>query len=633
MKGALIFIFLWFLAMPVGTASEIGEPEASGDSVTVYLGEAMTYVYDDFPRALVYLKKADSLAEKSRNIEARSRVAHSFGLAYYVKGDYGPSLQYFLKASELFRKQGDMVGIAKGLIGQGLIQQGIDRHTEAISLFREAIEAYKQADQYAASNPAYLDIAISEIELKEYRQARENLERAISLSKEAGRKDVEHMSLNKLGELSFLEGDTETSVAFHNMVLFDESEPTGWEKSFAHAGLAQAFGKQGKFSLAQEHGLLAMDFAEKAHSLWDLERNSKILSEIFFEMDSLEKAYEYLSLNQKYKDSLYNQEKLREINLMQLESKESENRRLLAEKEAAEKRLLINRIITFLLVLLTLFLILLLVLFQKKKMQEQLFHKKLEEKNKTILEQNQLITERNKELDGVNRSKDRFFSILSHDLKSPIGSIQQLLEMMKSGDFTAEEQSDLLDEMLKQISGTSFMLHNLLYWANSQLEGNKNKLREIDLSVEVERVLKAHYWPAKQKDISITHQEIPGMSRIKADKDQLSVILHNLVSNAIKFTVEGKGIHISYEDKGLFLQLNVRDGGMGMSQEKINEIKSMGTRMLSERGTGMETGTGLGLLLVKEFVKANKAQLEIKSTSGEGSEFIVSFLKATPANN
>ena len=621
------------MAMPHGHASEIPKPLKSGDSVTAYLDEAMRVIYDDFPKALVILKKAESLAEVSQNLDEQSRVAHSFGLAYYVKGDYAPSLQYFLKASELFRKQGNMVGIAKGLIGQGLIQQGIDRHIEAINLFREAIEAYKQANEYPASNPAYLDIAISEIELKDYQQARENLKRAIALSRESGRKDVEHMSLNKLGELSFLEGDAGTSVAYHNMVLFDETEPTGWEKSFAHAGLAQAFGKQGNFSMAQEHGLLAMNYAEKTHSLWDLERNSGILSQVYFEMDSIDKAYEYLRLNQTFRDSLYDQQKLREINLMQLESKESENRRLLAEKEAAEKRLLINRVVTFLLVLVTLFLILLLVLFQKKKKQEQLFHKQLEEKNKTILEQNQLITEHNKELDEVNKSKDRFFSILSHDLKSPIGSIQQLLEMMKSGDFTPEEQSDLLDEMLKQISGTSFMLHNLLYWANSQLEGNKNKPREIDLAVEVDKVLRAHYWPAKQKNVSIIHDEKPGLSKIKVDKDQLSVILHNLVSNAIKFTVEGKAIEIFYQDKGAFLGVTIRDGGIGMTQEKINEIKSMDTRMLSERGTGMETGTGLGLLLVKEFLKANSAQLEIKSTPGVGSEFIVSFLKASPANN
>jgi len=633
LKGALILIFLWFTGVPCGIASEIPKHPNPGDSVSYYLDQAQNYVYDDFTRAILFLNKADSLAEISGNTDEQSRVAHSYGLAYYVKGDYGPSLQYFLKASDLYRKQGNIVGMAKGLIGQGLIQQGIDRHSEAIHLFREAIEAYKDAGQYAGSNPAYLDIAISEIELKEYGNARKNLERAISLSREVGRKDVEHMSLNKLGELSYLEGDAETSVAYHNMVLFDNTEPTSWEKSFAHAGLAQALGKQKNFGLAREHGLIAMDYAEKTHSLWDLERNSKILAEVYFEMDSVDKAYEYLKLNQEYKDSLYSQEKLREVNLMQLESKESENRRLLAEKEAAERRLFINHVITFLLVLLTLFLILLLILFQRKKKQEKIFHKELEEKNRTILEQNQLITDRNTELDNINRSKDRFFSILSHDLKSPIGSIQQLLEMMKSGDFTPEEQSELLDEMLKQISGTSFMLHNLLFWAGSQLEGNKGKPKDIELSAEVEKVLRAHYWPAKQKNISIIHQVLPGMDKIRADRDQLSVILHNLISNAIKFTVEGKTIHISYEDKGLFLQLSVKDEGIGMSQEKINEIKSMGVRMLPEKGTKMETGTGLGLLLVKEFLRSNQAQLDVVSTSGKGSEFLVSFLKATPANN
>lgn len=629
MKGALLILFLWVLFVPRATAAEIPPPVNPGDSVSHYVTEAMSLVYNDFPGAILLLEKADSLANVSQKEDELSKVAHSYGIAYYVKGDYGVSLDYFLKASELYREQGDKIGIAKGLIGQGLIQQGIDRHTEAISLFRQAIETFTDANAYEASNPAYLDIAISEIELRDYDNARKNLEVAIDLSQKDGRKDVEHLAYNKLGEISFLEGDIETSIAFHNKVLFDESEPNGWEKSFAHAGLAQAFQNQGNYSLALEHGQLAMEFAEKAHSLWDLERNSKILANVYQEIDSMDLAVEYLKMNQKFKDSLYNQEKLREINLLQLESKEAENHRLLAEKEIAEKRLFINRVVTFLLILVSLFLILLLILFYKKRKQKEIFHRELEEKNKTILEQNDLILKRNKDLDEINKSKDKFFSILSHDLKSPIGSIQQLLEMMKSGDFTPEEQSALLDEMLKQISGTSFMLHNLLYWASSQLDNSKRKPENVSLPAEVEKVLRAYYWPAKQKNIEITHEAHSGLGKITVDKAQLSVVIHNLISNAIKFTVEGKDIQISYKEKDQYLQLIVKDSGNGMSEEKIREIENMNTRMLSQLGTGMETGTGLGLLLVKEFLKANQAELEIKSVSGEGSRFIVSFLKST----
>ena len=628
MKGAILIIFLW-VCVPRATAFEVPLPGNPEDSVSIYLDEAMVLVYNDFPGAIVLLEKADSLATSSGDQANLSKVAHSFGIAYYIKGDYGVSLKYFLKASEIYKAQGDKIGIAKGLIGQGLIQQGIDRHTEAISLFRQAIDVFTEADAYAASNPAFLDIAISEIELKDYANARKNLEVAIELSRKEGRKDVEHLAFNKLGEISFLEGDLETSIGFHNRVLFDKAEPNGWEKSFAHAGLAQAFGKQGNYSLALEHGLLAMEFAEKSQSLWDLERNSKILAGVYQEMDSMDRAVEYLKLNQKFKDSLYNQEKLREINLLQLQSKEAENLQLLAEKEIAEKRLFVNRVITFLLILVSLFLILLLILFYKKRKQKESFHRELKLKNETILQQNELIMNRNKDLDEINRSKDKFFSILSHDLKSPIGSIQQLLEMMKSGDFTQEEQSALLDEMLKQISGTSFMLHNLLYWASSQLDNSKIKPENVSLPAEVEKVLRAYYWPAKQKNIEITHEAHSGLGKISVDKAQLSVIIHNLVSNAIKFTEEGKGIRIFYKDKDPYLQLVVKDSGNGMSQEKIRDIENMNTRMLSQLGTGMETGTGLGLLLVKEFLKANQAKLEIKSSPGEGSEFIVSFLKSS----
>ena len=108
--------------------------------------------------------------------------------------------------------------------------------------------------------------------------------------------------------------------------------------------------------------------------------------------------------------------------------------------------------------------VLLLVLFFRIKSyrQKEKFRKTLEEKNRLILQKNDVITERNEELAKINKSKDRLFSILSHDLKSPIGSIQKLLELIKTGEFTEKEQAELLDEMLKQVSATSTMLQNLL---------------------------------------------------------------------------------------------------------------------------------------------------------------------------
>ena len=603
------------------------------DSVQVYLLKARTEIYNDFSRALPLLENAYSLAEDSDDKSLLAQVNHDFAVAYYVKGDYDASLQFYLKSLELFRQEENQLGVAKCLIGQGLIQQGIDRHSEAIRFFQQAIKMYKEAGSDSYSSPAYLNIAISQIEIGDFDVAERNLETAMSLAYEAGRKDIEHLALNKLGEVAFLQGNLEASKSYFRQVLSHKEEPNKWEKSFAHAGLAEVLLKENKLEKALEHALKASEFSENVRSLWDQERNSRILANIYAAQGETDKAYTALSRNQRFKDSLYNQKKLREINLLQLESREADNERLQAKNEDVEKRLLRNRNLTILLIVAFAFLLILLLLVRKNARQKTKFARELEQKNETILEQNKLISLRNEELDKSNKAKNRLFSILSHDLRSPLASIQQLLELIQSGEFSQEEQKALLGEMLIQVNGTTTMLYNLLNWANSQLEGNKVNYEKILLPAKVEKVMSAYFLAAKHKNIRINHKVPPGKAEVWADRGHLSVVIHNLLSNAIKYTRNGKEIQISYKEDEERLYLKILDGGDGISEGKISEIMKFDNRMFSEVGTGMELGTGIGLMMVKQFLELNNGQLEIQSYPGTGAEFIISFPKASPENN
>ncbi|MDT0644696.1 tetratricopeptide repeat protein [Zunongwangia sp. F363] len=624
---ALFIIFLWSSIL-----SASARESTVSDSINLYLDQAQGVMYNNVSAALLFLEKAEALAENSGE-DLRAKVAHNFAVAYYIKGDYDASLEFYLKTLQLYRVTNNKIGIAKCLIGQGLIQQGIDRHREAISFFEQAIKAYKKAGASEDANPAFLNIAISQIEEGKLNAAEENLHKAIALSKKAGRRDVEHLSLNKLGQVAFLRGNLDKAVSYYYQVLENGEEPNNWEKSFAYAGLAEAYLKQDKIIAARENALKAVDYANGVESLWDLERNTLILAEVYAAGGEMAKAYKELKLNKKYKDSLYNQQKLREINLLQLESRESENERLQAENDLVEQKLFINSSITIALAIAVVFLVLLFVLFRKNARQKAQFTRALKSRNKTILEKNELISRRNKELDVSNSAKDRLFSILSHDLRSPLASIQQLLELIKAGGVSQEEQKALLDEMLIQVNGTSAMLQNLLHWANSQLDGNKVKPEEVVLPEKVKKIQTAYFLAAKNKDIDIVHEEPVDAPVVWADRGHLSVIIHNILSNAIKFTRKGRKIKIFYREAGERIFLHIFDGGEGISEEKIEEIKGFASRMLSQVGTDMELGTGIGLLLVKQFLELNNGQLEINTFPGKGSEFIVSFPKAAVKDN
>lgn len=621
-------IFIALLSFLNAHSSVYAEWQQEKDSVAIYVENGFALLNNDLSKALKILERADALAAASNDPEDRADVAYAYGYAYYVKGTYDLSLQHYLEALEIYRKTGNKLGVAKSLVGQGLIQQGIDRNEEAINFFTNAIEAYEQSGDPARANPAYFNIAISQIEVREFEKALDNLQKALELSKKAGRIDVEHLSLNRIAQIHFFRGNYDRAKEFYFRVLNHQTEPSNWERSFAYAGLAQVYTVQENYGLAEEAGKKAVGFAKDLQSLWDLERNTEILSHVYKSQGKIDAAFEYLELNKKYRDSLYNQTRLRAINLLQLESKEAENLVLQSEKAAVEKQLFTNRIFLGILVLAVLLLLILAFMFRKNIRQKEQFNTQLQNKNQTISEQNRLISRQNEELSEMNEAKNRLFSILSHDLRSPLASLEQLLGLIKTGDFTPEEQASLLDEMLVQVSGTSAMLQNLLHWANSQLEGSKVNIEKVDLPQKVSAIVKAYYLIARRKNIKFIQQQTEDFPAVLVDPGHISVILHNLLSNAIKFTREGKEIHISFEEREETVLMRILDGGEGISQEKIEEIKNFNNRMISEIGTSMETGTGIGLMLVKHFLGINRATLDIKSSPGKGAEFIVAFRKA-----
>ena len=374
--------------------------------------------------------------------------------------------------------------------------------------------------------------------------------------------------------------------------------------------------------------MLAYDFSKATGSFYDLERNTSILYDIYKHREKPALALQFLEENRQYRDSLYDQKKLREVNLLQLGNREEENRRLQESGQQAERELFYVRSLTAGIVVLAGVLFFLVIVYRRNILERMKFSRELEEKNRTISSQNKVMVERNSRLTELNSTKNRLFSILSHDLRSPVGSIQQLLEMIKSGEFSEEERANLLDEMLLQVSGTSLMLHNLLHWANSQMEGYNSNMEKVFLPHVVQNVLMAHHSAIRSKNIHLEHDIPEELSPITADTGQLSIVLHNLITNAIKFTKEGNNISITYEEQKDRLLLKILDGGVGISEEKIEEIRSFDGRLTSEIGTKMETGTGLGLLLVKQFLPLNNAGLEINSYPGVGAEFIIYFSRA-----
>jgi two-component system sensor histidine kinase/response regulator len=229
---------------------------------------------------------------------------------------------------------------------------------------------------------------------------------------------------------------------------------------------------------------------------------------------------------------------------------------------------------------------------------------------------------KSKELDKNNRAKDKLFSILAHDLRSPLGSIQNFLEILTELDLEEDEKRSIKKSLLNETKNTMQMLSNMLAWSKAQMEGVSAQLAEVNLVETLHLTLQIQQTVAAEKRIR-RHSTINPAICIQADPDMLQMVVRNLINNAIKFTSSGGEINISTVTEGHECTILIRDNGIGIPYDDQKEIFSLNAK--STFGTQKEKGMGLGLLLCKEFTELQEGKIWFKSTPGEGTTFYVNF--------
>jgi two-component system sensor histidine kinase/response regulator len=224
----------------------------------------------------------------------------------------------------------------------------------------------------------------------------------------------------------------------------------------------------------------------------------------------------------------------------------------------------------------------------------------------------------NANLEQLNQKKDKLFSIIAHDLQSPLNSIITTLHLIAEYDLKEEEKKMLGDELLTLTKNTSNMLSNLLTWSKMQMDGRGVRLSSVHVYDVVERVLSIQKIVADKKSISIVSRIDPSVF-VTADNNMLELIMRNLVNNAIKFTPDGGHISISLLIKDDHCQLMVADNGIGIDPSQKEEIFSLKTQ--STYGTNNEKGIGLGLVLCRELLALQDGELWFDSVLGQGTTF------------
>lgn len=250
-------------------------------------------------------------------------------------------------------------------------------------------------------------------------------------------------------------------------------------------------------------------------------------------------------------------------------------------------------------------------------------NKEINSQKKQLQEQQEELLAKNQQLEELDKNKNKVFSVLSHDLRQPINQIRSVLDLIESEDLTAEERKQVVLSMRQSLDNSSNALENLLLWSKNQLTGISTRVVDVHLLPQVWQ-MESHLKPNLETKNLKLHIDVPDFFKVQADMNQLDICLKNLVNNAIKFSNNGGTITIKAYAKGDKKYIEVKDEGVGMTPDQLAKLRKLNGNF-STLGTMNEKGTGLGIMITREFMQNQHGELEVDSVQGKGSTFSMVF--------
>jgi len=569
--------------------------------------------------------------------------------------DANTILNYSEQAIQLAGKMHISTARPTILKGDGYIQNG--KLTLALACFIHAAEYYKADKNVIGLATAYSYIATTYISQQNHANARYYLKKAIEIFSQE--KDSVRLasSLNNLGyeyyralqydsalylfintseiyrRLGFIK-EYAYCIGNSGLVYSKQSKPEKAESNLLKA--IEILSKYGDEPAVTEYLLenanilnqkgeikKAIDFTNRSYIIASKNNNQELrrdaanqLSRYYRSTGQYDSAYHYLSLYINYSDSIKNYKNIQEMADLRTEFEVSKKQ---SEVDILEKEKTTQLIVIGGLILILILAAGIIVLYYSSLKRVRKFTSILDERNK-------LLEKQSAELKELNRIKDRFFSIVSHDLRGPISSLGGISTLIKESFQTnnqalLQEISEYIDNTVLSLTG---LLENLLNWAMSQQGQLMLRQERVELKTTIYEVVQIFATIAISKDIHIDLKLADNVF-ISGDRNAIMMVLRNLLSNALKFTQKGGEVSLeSRINSEGFAEIVIRDNGIGIPPEKLAILFEL-KEDKSTWGTDKEKGIGLGLTLVNEFVTLQKGSITVESKVGKGTSFVLQF--------
>jgi signal transduction histidine kinase/Tfp pilus assembly protein PilF len=596
--------------------------------------------------ALLYLRRTLDKVQIMNDSSSMGKVYFDLGV-YYNRKEYSHlALEHLQKSQAIFESMKDSVRVCYTYSSLGIVYQNIGDFEKSVYYSNKAIEFDEALPQMNMLADLFNNLGVTYWQLKsDFATARKYFYQSIEIES-PGDKNVKLFSfLVNCGGMEIKANNISKGYSYLNRATKVELPyRDDYRTSALYINLGKAHTLLGNYDSANyclRHGL------EMARSIEAYEQIS-VGFEGLYQLDSIRgdfrSALAYQTLFVAVKDSMDNishRNKIAELDIIyESKQKEEENLYLKSENELQNQIIRKQKLVTWV-VGLGLFLILLILVFLWKNRQKlKAANRLLEKRNAEVDEMNSLIRVTNKNLEDqkeelvqLNQTKDKFFSVIAHDLKNPFNSLLGFLEILDSNFLRLQddEKHKIIKRLHINSRNTYNMLVNLLDWARSQRGLIKSNPRMVNLSEVAKEALEF----LKERILDKNHRieiNIKPDDMAFADPQLLQTVLINMINNAIKFTARGGNISISCTGNGHSRMFAINDTGMGMSSEMVKDLFTINSKA-SMKDTEDELGTGLGLIICKEFVVLMGGEIHVESQLGRGTTFYVTIPATNPALN
>jgi signal transduction histidine kinase len=604
---------------------------ASGqDQIKVYLHLGGLYLkIGNIPKAVEQYERSLALSSEINDGENQAKARVALGGAWFIAGNLAESLSNYLQALRFYEERnnsGNLVNIYNGLANiyakQNNFSKALEYNLKAITIYEASSDRFRALIGYEQVGNMYLKQG-------NYSKAEEYFLRSLRVYIDLKNRAGAASARIQLGNVNFTAARYASAARYYLEALASSRQLKMLPlQATSYNGLAQVYEKEGRYDEAIMAAKQASEIARSSGLKIELDLAYETLSRLYSTTSKPDKAITFSSLSKNIKDSLYNDSTLKQLADLQLRY-DSEKKQKQIEIQQKEQQVLASELLrerqlrnTFIaaLVFVTLAFVVFIYLFtQNKRIAQNLVKQKKELEETT----NEIIRQK-EELGQLNNVKDRFFSIISHDLRNNLTTMKLYFDLVSNKDYTpGEDTKELTTQISSSVENTIDLLENLLVWAQAQIKGITVNPRIIDVYELAQDNINLLGGTAHHKGITLLNKTEPGLT-LFADADMVNLVVRNLVSNAIKFTRPGGMVTLETGNKNGVVELSITDNGVGISAASLEKmfVKNQNPSTL---GTGNEKGTGLGLLLCKEFVEKNNGRITVTSTEGAGSTFTISL--------